>query len=169
LGGDRVDASGCGAQGQRSVVTDQTVQSPEPLRVLLAEDDHVAAEIVTAAFARDPGLTVLHAADGGTALSLIQREHLAAAVLDIRMPVLDGLYLLLTIREDPRTAALPVVLMTSLGSEADVIRGFELGADDYVVKPFSPAELVARVQRLLGRRPSGRHSRAARIPDTESP
>jgi DNA-binding response OmpR family regulator len=151
-------------------VTDQPVpQSPEPLKVLLAEDDHVAAELVIAAFARDPGLTVVHAADGGTALSVIQRETLAAAVLDIRMPVLDGLYLLLTIREEPRTATLPVILLTSLGSEADVIRGFELGADDYVVKPFLPTELVARVQRLLGRRPSGRMSRGVRPPGPESP
>jgi DNA-binding response OmpR family regulator len=152
------------------VVTDQlTPQGPEPLNILFAEDDRVAAELVMDAFARDPGLTVLYAADGGAALSVIQREKLAVAVLDIRMPVLDGLYLLLTIREDPRTATLPVVLLTSLGSEADVIRGFELGADDYVVKPFSPPELVARVQRLLGRRPSGRQSRSVRGPDTESP
>jgi DNA-binding response OmpR family regulator len=151
-------------------VTDQpTLQGPAQLNILLAEDDRVTAELVTGAFSRDPGLTVLHAADGGTALSVIQREQLAAAVLDIRLPVLDGLYLLLTIREDPRYATLPVVLLTSLGSEADVIRGFELGADDYVVKPFSPTELVARVQRLLGRRPSGRRSRSMPLSDTESP
>ena len=147
----------------------QTRQDGGPLNVLVAEDDRVTADLVVDAFARDRGLTVLYAADGGTALTIIQRERLAAAVLDIRMPVLDGLYLLLTIREDPRHATLPVVLVTSLGSEADVIRGFELGADDYVVKPFHPAELVARVQRLLGRRASGRRSRGVQLPDTESP
>jgi DNA-binding response OmpR family regulator len=151
-------------------VTDQpTEQGPGPLNILVAEDDRVTAQLLADAFARDPGLTVLYAADGGTALTIIQRETLAAAVLDIRMPVVDGLYLLLTIREDPRYSTLPVVLVTSLGSEADVIRGFELGADDYVVKPFHPAELVARVQRLLGRRPSGRRSRGIPLPDTESP
>lgn len=151
-------------------MTDQpTEQGPGPLNILVAEDDRVTAGLLVDAFARDPGLTVLHAADGGTALRIIQQEALAAAVLDIRMPVLDGLYLLLTIREDPRHAALPVVMVTSFGSEADVIRGFELGADDYVVKPFHPAELVARVQRLLGRRPSGRGSRGLQLPDAESP
>jgi DNA-binding response OmpR family regulator len=152
------------------VVTDEpTPQDTGPLNILLAEDDRVAAELVIDAFARDPGLHVLYAADGGTALSMIQREQLAAAVLDIKLPVLDGLYLLLTIREDPRYATLPVVMITSLGTEADVIRGFELGADDYIVKPFSAAELVARVERLLGRRPSSRRSRGLRLPDTESP
>jgi len=151
-------------------VTDQlTRQGGGLLNVLVAEDDRVTADLLVDAFSRDPGLTVLYAADGGAALTVIQREPLAAAVLDIRLPVLDGLYLLLTIREDPRHAALPVVLVTSLGSEADVIRGFELGADDYVVKPFHPGELVARVQRLLGRRPSGRRSRGFQLPDAESP
>jgi len=133
-------------------VTDQpTEQGPGPLNILVAEDDLVTAQLVVEAFARVAGLTVLYAADGGTALTIIQRETLAAAVLDIRMPVVDGLYLLLTIREDPRYSTLPVVLVTSLGSEADVIRGFELGADDYIVKPFSPAELMARLRRLLDR------------------
>jgi len=138
------------------------------LKILLAEDDPVTAELVVHGLARDPGLSVLHVTDGGTALSVIQRERIAAAILDIRLPVLDGLYLLLTIREDPRYEHLPVVMLTSLGAEADVIRGFELGADDYVVKPFSASELALRLQRLLGRRPS-RRSRAVAAPPAETP
>jgi DNA-binding response OmpR family regulator len=135
---------------------------PEALTVLLVEDDPVTADVVLHAVGRDPGLRVRHVTDGGTALSVIQREQFAAAILDIRLPVLDGLYLLLTIREDPRYQDLPVIMLTSLGSEADVIRGFELGADDYLVKPFSPTELTLRLQRLLGRRPSARSRRVSR-------
>ena len=139
------------------------------LKILLAEDDPVTAELVVHGLSSDPGLSVLHVTDGATALSAIQREPLAAAILDIRLPVLDGLYLLLTIREDPRHQDLPVVMLTSLGGEADVIRGFELGADDYVVKPISASELRLRLQRLLGRGPSGRARRASRPVDAAPP
>jgi DNA-binding response OmpR family regulator len=121
-------------------------------RILFAEDDPVTARLVVHRLSREPGVTVLHASDGETALALARRELLAAAILDIRLPVLDGLAILAALRKDSRQARLPVIMLTSLGSEADVIRGFELGADDYIVKPFSPAELVARLQRLLARR-----------------
>lgn len=125
---------------------------PADRRVLLAEDDPVTARLVVHRLSREPGVTVLHAADGETALAIARQEALSAAILDIRLPVLDGLSILGALRNDERYARLPVMMLTSLGSEADVIRGFELGADDYIVKPFSPAELVARLQRLLARR-----------------
>jgi two-component system alkaline phosphatase synthesis response regulator PhoP len=123
-----------------------------PRKVLLAEDDPVTARLVIHRLSREPGITVLHAPDGGAASALAERDDLAAAILDIRLPVLDGLTLLSRIRKDPRHQRLPVILLTSLGSEADIVRGFELGADDYIVKPFSPQELVARLQRLIARR-----------------
>lgn len=126
--------------------------TPPARRILLAEDDPVTARLVSHRLSREPGVTVLHAADGETALSIAGQEALAAAILDIRLPVLDGLSILGVLRKDDRHARLPVIMLTSLGSEADVIRGFELGADDYIVKPFSPAELVARLQRLFARR-----------------
>jgi DNA-binding response OmpR family regulator len=126
--------------------------APPARRVLLAEDDPVTARLVIHRLSREPGVTVLHAADGETALTIAGQGALAAAILDIRLPVLDGLSILGVLRKDDRHARLPVIMLTSLGSEADVIRGFELGADDYIVKPFSPAELVARLQRLFARR-----------------
>jgi DNA-binding response OmpR family regulator len=125
---------------------------PADRRVLFAEDDPVTARLVVHRLSREPGMTVLHAADGETALAIARQDALSAAILDIRLPVLDGLSILSALRKDERYARLPVMMLTSLGSEADVIRGFELGADDYVVKPFSPAELVARLLRLLARR-----------------
>jgi two-component system alkaline phosphatase synthesis response regulator PhoP len=124
----------------------------ESRKVLLAEDDPVTARLVIHRLSREPGLTVLHAPDGGTATTIAERDDLAAAILDIRLPVVDGLTILSRIRKDPRHAKLPIILLTSLGSEADIVRGFELGADDYIVKPFSPQELVARLQRLISRR-----------------
>ena len=130
--------------------------SPPPAsgvrRILLAEDDPVTARLVVHRLSREPGITVLHAADGGTAMSIAEREDLAAAILDIRLPVLDGLSILVALRKSERHRGLPIVMLTSLGSEADVIRGFEQGADDYIVKPFSLAELMARMHRLLDRR-----------------
>jgi DNA-binding response OmpR family regulator len=132
------------------------VTSPPPAsgvrRILLAEDDPVTARLVVHRLSREPGITVLHAADGGTAMSIAEREDLAAAILDIRLPVLDGLSILVALRKSERHRGLPIVMLTSLGSEADVIRGFEQGADDYIVKPFSLAELMARMHRLLDRR-----------------
>jgi DNA-binding response OmpR family regulator len=121
-------------------------------RILLAEDDPVTARLVVHRLSREPGITVLHAADGGTAMGIAEREDLAAAILDIRLPVLDGLSVLAALRKSERHRGLPIVMLTSLGSEADVIRGFEQGADDYIVKPFSLAELMARMHRLLDRR-----------------
>jgi DNA-binding response OmpR family regulator len=125
---------------------------PGARRILLAEDDPITARLVVHRFSREPGITVLHATDGATALSIAEREDLAAAILDIHLPVLDGLSILAALRASPRHKGMPVVLLTVLGSEADVIRGFEQGADDYIVKPFSPKDLVARLRRLLDRR-----------------
>ncbi|MDH5198332.1 MAG: response regulator, partial [Gemmatimonadota bacterium] len=103
---------------------------PHARHILLAEDDPVTARLVVHRLSREPGVTVVHAADGETALAIAREEPLAAAILDIRLPVLDGLSILSELRKDERNARLPVMMLTSLGSEADVIRGFELGADD---------------------------------------
>ena len=77
-------------------------------------------------------------------------------ILDVKMPGLDGFEVLERLRKSPRYANIPIIMLTSMGQEADVVRGFRLGADDYILKPFSPTELSARVRRLLrrGRSPS---------------
>ena len=72
-------------------------------------------------------------------------------ILDVKMPGLDGFEVLERLRGDARFAKTPILMLTSMGQEADVVRGFGLGADDYVLKPFSPVELAARVRRLLKR------------------
>lgn len=141
------------------------------LKVLLAEDDPVTADVVVNGLGSDPGLEVVHVADGAAALAALEEGRFAAAILDIKLPVYDGLYVLLAARENPALADLPIVLLTALGSEADVIRGFELGADDYIPKPFSARELTLRLQRLLGRRPSraSRLSQGDATKDTGAP
>ena len=80
---------------------------------------------------------------------------------------MDGFELLARVREIPRFADVPIIMLTGMGSEADVIRGLELGADDYMLKPFSPSELLARVRRLLHARAAG-EGRAGGRPPTGS-
>ncbi|WP_088317373.1 response regulator transcription factor [Kineosporia sp. R_H_3] len=121
--------------------------------VLVVEDDETVADVVTA-YLQDAGLTVVRAADGVTALAVAARERPDLVVLDLMLPGLDGLEVCRRLRE--ARADLPVVMLTALGDEADRLAGLESGADDYVVKPFSPRELVLRVQAVLRRAaPSG--------------
>jgi DNA-binding response OmpR family regulator len=119
--------------------------------VLVADDDDDIRDLV--AFRLDrAGYEVLRAGDGQQALDLA-REHVPAlAVLDVMMPKLTGYDVTRELRADAATSRIPVILLTARVQEADVARGFEAGADDYVKKPFSPQELKARVQAVLGRR-----------------
>ena len=119
--------------------------------VLVADDDDDIRDLV--AFRLDrAGYEVLRAGDGQQALDLA-KEHLPdLAVLDVMMPKLTGYDVTRELRADATTSRIPVILLTARVQEADVARGFEAGADDYVKKPFSPQELKARVQAVLGRR-----------------
>jgi DNA-binding response OmpR family regulator len=119
--------------------------------VLVADDDDDIRELVRFRLERS-GFLVVEARDGGEALERATASVPALAVLDVMMPVLDGYEVTRRLREQPETARLPVILLTSRAQEADVARGFEAGADDYLRKPFSPQELQARVQAILGRR-----------------
>jgi len=116
-------------------------------RVLVVDDDPRIRELV-AHFLALAGLEVALAEDGATALRLLGTQKLDLVVLDLMMPGLDGYS---TCREIKRRRELPVLLLTAKGESSQKVRGFELGADDYVVKPFDPPELVARVKSLLGR------------------
>ena len=118
-------------------------------RVLVADDDDDIRELVTFCLA---GYEIVQAADGEQALQLARERRPDLAVLDVAMPRLSGLEVTRQLRTDETTARLPVILLTARAQEADVARGFESGADDYVKKPFSPQELAARVQAILGRR-----------------
>jgi len=115
--------------------------------VVIAEDDPITATLVRHRLEKS-GFRVLHRGDGSEALRLILDQTPAVVILDIRMPGMDGFEVLARMRRDPRTERTPALILTSLGRDADLRRAFELGADDYLTKPFSPAELLARVLRL---------------------
>ena len=119
--------------------------------VLVADDDDDIRDLV--AFRLDrAGYEVLRAGDGQEALDLAKEHRPDLAVLDVMMPKLTGYDVTRELRADATTSRIPVILLTARVQEADVARGFEAGADDYVKKPFSPQELKARVQAVLGRR-----------------
>lgn len=122
-----------------------------PPVVLVADDDEDILALVSFRLER-AGYRVITARDGDTALTLARDERPDLAVLDVMMPKLDGYAVTRRLREAEATRDTPVILLTARVQEADVSRGFEAGADDYLKKPFSPAELRARVQAVLGRR-----------------
>ncbi|WP_129297177.1 response regulator transcription factor [Streptomyces lydicus] len=121
-----------------------------PRRVLVVEDDPTVAEVVTGYLSR-AGYTTRHAADGFAALDRAAEFRPHLVVLDLMLPGLDGLEVCRRLRRSDDGPAVPVVMLTARGEEADRILGLELGADDYVTKPFSPRELVLRIGSVLRR------------------
>jgi len=118
--------------------------------ILAADDDEDILELVTFRLERS-GYTVLQARNGEEALALAREARPDLAVLDVMMPKMDGFELTRKLREDPATSRMPIILLTARAQDADVQQGFDAGADDYLRKPFSPQELRARVQAILGR------------------
>ncbi len=116
-------------------------------KVLVVDDDDTVREVLRRYLNRD-GHDVLEAADGVTGLALARSESPDLLVLDLMLPGMDGLAVC---RELRRTSTVPVIMLTALGQESDRVVGLEYGADDYVVKPFSPRELALRVGRVLER------------------
>lgn len=119
-------------------------------RVVVADDDSDIRELVSFKLTQ-AGYDVDAVADGAAAWETISQSPPRLAVLDVMMPGLSGLDVLRKIREDDGTKDTPVILLTARSRDTDVDSGFATGADDYVVKPFSPRELVHRVGTVLGR------------------
>jgi two-component system phosphate regulon response regulator PhoB len=122
--------------------------------VLVVDDEKDILELIDYNLKR-AGIQTLLAETGAEALAIAKRERPAAVVLDLMLPDLDGLEVLRRLRQDPATRELPVLLLTAKSEEIDRVAGFEVGADDYVVKPFSVRELVLRIRVLLRRAPEG--------------
>ena len=119
-------------------------------RILVVEDDRDIAELIAHYLGR-AGHEVDLLAHGGEAARRVREIEPALVVLDLMLPGLDGMTVCRALRSDPATAAIPIIMLTARGEESDRVAGLELGADDYVTKPFSPKELVARVGALLRR------------------
>jgi DNA-binding response OmpR family regulator len=129
----------------------EVAQSRERPLILAADDDEDILALVAFRLERS-GYAVLQARDGEEALELAIRELPDLAVLDVMMPKLDGFELARRLRAEEATSRIPIILLTAKAQDGDVERGFDVGADDYIRKPFSPQELRARVQSILARR-----------------
>ena len=119
-------------------------------KVLVVEDEPDIRKLVRYNLAQER-FKVVEAEDGEKALRAIQRERPDLIILDLMLPGLSGLELCRTLRERAETARLPILMLTAKAGEADRVVGLEMGADDYLTKPFSPRELVARVKAILRR------------------
>ena len=138
------------AGGNRTLGAAESIDEVTPALVLVAEDDDITAKILAHRLDKE-GFRVVRYADGEDAYRGALEQTPAMVLLDVRMPGMDGFEVLQRLRKTPSYARVPIIMLTGLGGETDVVRGFELGADDYVVKPFSATELVARVHRLMRR------------------
>ncbi|MGE0445331.1 MAG: response regulator transcription factor [Vicinamibacterales bacterium] len=124
------------------------------MHILVAEDDADIADLI-ALYVRKAGWTPYVVASGDAALAHARSQPVDLVVLDLMLPGLSGLEVCRALRADRATAALPIIMVTARADESDRITGLDLGADDYVAKPFGPNELVARIRALLRRtRPS---------------
>ncbi len=118
--------------------------------VLVIDDERDLIKLVRYNLEKE-GFQVISALDGEAGLSLATRERPDVVVIDLMLPGIDGLEVCGRLRTDPRTSAIPLIMLTAKASESDRIVGLEMGADDYVTKPFSPRELAARVKAVLRR------------------
>jgi DNA-binding response OmpR family regulator len=117
-------------------------------KILVVDDEPDALQLLQFNL-KNAGFKVVTAKSGEDALAKARSQHPNLIVLDIMLPGVDGLEICKMLKNDHRTAAIPIVMVTARTTELDRVLGFELGADDYVTKPFSPRELVLRVSRLL--------------------
>jgi DNA-binding response OmpR family regulator len=121
-----------------------------PVSVLVVDDDPVILRLLQVNFELE-GIAVALAVDGQEGLERIRSDRPDVVISDIMMPKVNGLELLAAVRGEPSTAGLPVILLSAKAQVADVQRGLELGADDYVTKPFDPLELIDRVYKVLAK------------------
>jgi DNA-binding response OmpR family regulator len=117
------------------------------MTVLVIDDDPVIVKLLRVNFELE-GFNVISAGDGREGVEKARNERPDVVISDIMMPTMNGLELVSTLKSDPETADLPVLLLSAKAQMADVQRGFELGADDYVTKPFDPIELIDKVTAL---------------------
>jgi two-component system OmpR family response regulator len=133
---------------------------PPALHVLVVEDDREIAGLISDLLVRE-GVGVSHAGHARQADRVLKSRHTDLVLLDIMLPEEDGFAICRRLRAQPETAGLPIIIVSALGSEAERVRGLDLGADDYLVKPFGAQELVARIRAVLRRHGSAEEKRHA--------
>jgi two-component system alkaline phosphatase synthesis response regulator PhoP len=138
------------------VAQTKTILSPNTGRsargtILIVDDEEDILELVRLALARE-GYDVLEAATGEQAVELARVRQPDLAILDLMLPGIDGLEVCRILKNNPRTEQMPVIILTARSEDSDIVAGLELGADDYVTKPFNSRVLTARVRRVLRKR-----------------
>ena len=118
--------------------------------ILVVEDEKDLVELIKYNLEKE-GFQVISASNGEEGLKMVGRKRPALVLLDLMLPVIDGLEVCRRIKKDPQTAPIPVVILTVKDAESDIVSGLEVGADDYITKPFSPRVLIARVRAILRR------------------
>ena len=134
--------------GRNKILLEEDKVAAPPKQILLAEDDDIVAKTIKHRLSKE-GWEVIHFSDGESAFNAAADLKPSLALLDVKMPGMDGFELLENLQKITHYRKIPLVMLTSMGSEQDIVRGFEAGAIDYIMKPFSPIELVARLRRLM--------------------
>lgn len=119
-----------------------------PTKIIIADDEEHLGYMVKFKLEKE-GFDVIWKMNGRQALEAVQEERPDLVILDVMMPGLTGFEVLEAIKADPELKDTPVIMLTASGQEADTVKGIDMGAADYIVKPFRPAELVARIRRCL--------------------
>lgn len=120
-------------------------------KILVIEDDEDIQTLITHNLTRE-GFKVTVAGSGNEGMNKMRQDMYGCILLDLMLPGIDGLEICRLAKKDPQTQNIPIIMVTAKGEESDIVSGLELGADDYIVKPFSPRVLVARVRSILRRR-----------------
>lgn len=132
-----------------------------PTHILVVEDDQEIAGLISGLLVKS-GVSVSRAAHGRQLDRVLRGQHIDLVLLDIMLPEEDGLSICRRLRAAPETAGLPIIVVSALGSEAERVRGLDLGADDYLVKPFGSGELLARIRAVLRRHAQAQKRHASR-------
>ncbi|MBF0117494.1 MAG: response regulator [Desulfobacterales bacterium] len=130
------------------------------MKILIVDDEEDIIELVRFHLKRE-GYDVLEASSGEQAINLALSKSLDLIVLDLMLPGIDGLEVTRILKQEPKTKNIPIIMLTAKGEEADIVVGLELGADDYITKPFSPKVIIARVKAVF------RRAKTKEIPDGE--
>lgn len=120
----------------------------EKRQILVTEDDELLAELIVHVLSQ-AGFEVVQAMDGEEALQMVKDVHPTGIILDCMMPGIDGFDVIRELKNEPETAEIPILMLSARKLEKDIVTALSLGADEYIVKPFMPEELVARLTRIL--------------------
>ncbi|MFQ6614022.1 MAG: response regulator [Fidelibacterota bacterium] len=134
--------------GRNQIVTQMEDVEARVYSVLIAEDDELTADFITHRLKKS-GYKITHFTSGSEALKAAESTAFDLVILDVKMPGMDGFEVLRNIRKTSLNGSVPIIMLTSMGRENDIVKGLDLGADDYMLKPFSATELLARIHRLL--------------------